>query len=199
MIRPALKPLLAVNMLAIVGFTLSFLARENYEFLLYIGVIIFFFFVLLLTDRVVRFSAFALWGMTTWAMLHMAGGSIPVGDGRLYDLILFPVSDFYEIFKYDQFVHFVGFAVATLLMYELLKPILKEGQANWVRVSIIIVMAGLGVGALNEIVEFFATVITPETGVGGYINTSLDLVFDLVGAMAMMGYIIWREQGTPTS
>lgn len=45
-------------------------------------------------------------------------------------------------------------------------------------------MAGLGVGALNEIIEFFATVVVPETGVGGYENTALDLVADLIGALS---------------
>jgi len=47
---------------------------------------------------------------------------------------------------------------------------------------------------LNEIVEFFATVILPETGVGGYINTSLDLVFNLLGALIAMGFIYWHER-----
>ena len=49
--------------------------------------------------------------------------------------------------------------------------------------SIVIAMAGLGVGGLNEIIEFIATVVMPETGVGGYMNTALDLVADLVGAV----------------
>lgn len=193
-IRREVIPMLIVSTLGILGFTVSFLARENYEFLLYIGVIVFFFFVLLLTDIAVKFSKTALWATVLWAFLHMAGGGLPVGDGRLYDVILLPVSPGYEILKYDQFVHFIGFAAATLLMFELLQPVFKPGHRSWVRVSIVIVMAGLGVGALNEIVEFFATVITPETGVGGYINTSLDLVFDLFGALAMMSYIYWRDR-----
>ena len=55
--------------------------------------------------------------------------------------------------------------------------------------SIVVVMAGLGVGGLNEIIEFIATVIMPETGVGGYVNTSLDLVADLIGALIALIYI----------
>ena len=91
---------------------------------------------------------------------------------KLYEIILFPVSKTYNIFRYDQFVHMVGFGVATLVVYQLLKPLLKDNREKWTALSIVIVMAGLGVGALNEIVEFLATVILPETGVGGYINTS---------------------------
>ena len=44
-------------------------------------------------------------------------------------------------------------------------------------------MIGLGFGGLNEIIEFGATVISPNTGVGGYVNTALDLVADLIGAL----------------
>jgi hypothetical protein len=42
--------------------------------------------------------------------------------------------------------------------------------------------AGMGLGSLNEIVEFVATLTIPETNVGGYINTGWDLVANFVGA-----------------
>jgi putative membrane protein len=71
-------------------------------------------------------------------------------------------------------------------MWVILKPHLKQPINHWTAISIVIIMAGLGVGALNEIVEFTAVVITPETGVGGYNNTSLDLVADLIGAIIAM-------------
>jgi putative membrane protein len=103
------------------------------------------------------------------------------------------VGDPYHIFKYDQFVHIVGFGTATLAMYYLLKPLLREDLKKWTALSIVVVMAGLGVGALNEIVEFAATVLVPETGVGGYINTSLDLVADLIGAIIALFYIRWQK------
>ncbi len=50
--------------------------------------------------------------------------------------------------------------------------------------AVMVVLAGLGIGAGNEIVEFFATVILAETNVGGHVNTGWDLVFDLVGGVA---------------
>ena len=80
-------------------------------------------------------------------------------------------------------MHVVGFGVATLLMYHLLRPLLKKDLCRWTALSIVVVMAGLGVGALNEIIEFLATVLLPETGIGGYVNTSLDLVADFIGAI----------------
>ncbi len=46
---------------------------------------------------------------------------------------------------------------------------------------------------LNEIIEFITTVIVPESGVGGYENTSLDLVSNLLGAIVAMMYILKTE------
>lgn len=48
----------------------------------------------------------------------------------------------------------------------------------------LIALMGCGFGAINEIVEFLAVVALPETGVGGYANTLLDLVFNFVGALS---------------
>lgn len=36
--------------------------------------------------------------------------------------------------------------------------------------------------SMNEIVEFSATVLVPDTNVGGYENTAIDLVANLLGA-----------------
>ena len=60
-------------------------------------------------------------------------------------------------------------------------------------ISIVVVLAGLGAGALNEIIEFFITVMLQNTGVGGYENTALDLVFNLLGAIGAMIYIRKKE------
>ena len=198
MIQKHHYPILAVQILSLAGFSWWFLRLQNYEFLLYVGVILFFLILIIATIDQTRFSNTVLWGLTLWALMHMAGGGIPVGDGRLYDLILWPISEDYPIFRYDQLVHIVGFGVATLAMYELLKPLLKPLK-GWTALSIVVVMAGLGVGALNEILEFSATVLVPETGVGGYVNTSLDLVADLVGAVVALVWIRWRAQDNPSA
>lgn len=42
--------------------------------------------------------------------------------------------------------------------------------------------AGLGFGALNEVVEFIVVLTTPNTNVGGYENTGWDLVANPCGA-----------------
>jgi hypothetical protein len=43
------------------------------------------------------------------------------------------------------------------------------------------VAAGMGFGPANEVVEFLATRVLPETNVGGYENTGGDLVSNMVG------------------
>ena len=187
--------ILLVNALALVAFSALYMSRQNYEFLIYVGVIIFFLLLILLTNERVNFPNNVLWGLTTWSLLHMSGGGLYFGGTKLYSIMLLPlVGEPYYIFKYDQFVHIVGFGVATLAMFYLLKPLLHEDIRTWTALSIVVVMAGLGVGALNEIIEFLATVLVPETGVGGYENTSLDLVADLVGAIGALIYLRVKEK-----
>ena len=50
--------------------------------------------------------------------------------------------------------------------------------------------AGMGLGALNEVVEFAATLLVPETNVGGYLNTGWDLVANTTGATTA-AVLIW--------
>jgi uncharacterized membrane protein YjdF len=156
-------PHLALNAFALLFFTMLFASRKNYEFLLYIGVIIFFLVVILATNERVAYPKSVLWGLTFWALLHMSGGGLYINGAKLYELILVPISGKYGIFRYDQFVHIVGFGVATLIMYNILKPSLMPGLRNGTALFIVIVMAGLGVGALNGIIEFAATVLV-QTG-----------------------------------
>ena len=187
-------PILLVHAVLLPAFTLLFVARKNYEFLMYIGVIVFFLALIIATNRRVQYPNRILWGLTAWAILHMCGGGVFLGGQRLYTIMLVPMSTRYPILRYDQFVHIVGFGVATMLMYHLIIGLLGQPPKRWVSLSIVVVMAGLGVGAVNEIVEFIATVFMPKTGVGGYVNTSLDLVADLVGALAALVWIRLAER-----
>ena len=176
-------PILIVNLVYLLISLFVFLGRENYEFVMYIGVLVFFLVLVLATNKKINYPNSVLWMLTAWGILHMAGGGILLENGSvLYTLILFPISEAYQILKYDQFVHIVGFFVATLIAYVLLKPNLKN-NFGWWSTGFVLAMAGLGLGALNEIVEFIATILVPKTNVGGYTNTSLDLVADLLGSI----------------
>ncbi len=194
-LKKELMPVFITNIIALVIFTVVFLTKQNYEFMIYIAVIILLMFAVFSTYGKVRYPKSLLWGLTIWSILHMSGGGIYVNGEKLYELMLIPlVGAPYHIFKFDQLVHIFGFAVATLLMFILIKPLLKKDLKKWTALSIVIVMAGLGAGALNEIIEFFATVVIPNTGVGGYENTALDLVSNLIGALIAITYILLKER-----
>ena len=55
--------------------------------------------------------------------------------------------------------------------------------------------AGMGFGALNEVIEFTATLLVPETNVGGYVNTGWDLVSNLTGTVIAATLIALTDRG----
>lgn len=187
-------PILIFNLCLLVFFSIYFLTRANYEFVLYVAVIAFFLAVFIIANNKVFFPNFVLWGLSLWALLHLLGGSVRINGEVLYNVMIIRLSDIYPVFRYDQFVHTVGFGVATLTIFYVLKPLLKTGTSKWWSLSIVVVSAGLGIGAFNEIVEFIATVLVPETNVGGYANMALDLVFNLVGAVIAMFIVRMKEK-----
>src|SRR3989344_9683263 len=158
---------------------------KHYEFLWYIFVVLFFFALIFLTLRRTNLDYYVLGGLSLWGLLHMLGGGVRIGGEVLYALQIIPIINSGEIviLKFDQFVHFFGFGVTTLLAYNLLKGYLND-KVNYKIFYPALVLVGMGLGALNEIIEFAAVVSVPETGVGGYFNTALDLVFNMLGAIA---------------
>jgi len=194
LIKRGQLPILIVNVLYLLASLFLFLGRKNYEFVMYIGVIVLVFILIVSTNEKINYPNSVLWGLTIWGMMHMLGGGLIFKNGFcLYKLMLYEFSSVYPILRYDQFVHLFGFAVATLLMFVVIKPKLKMPIKRWWAISIVVVMAGLGVGALNEIIGFFAVVIMPETGVGGFMNMALDLVADFIGAVLAMVLIYVRK------
>ena len=179
----------------ILAFTIYYIIIKDYEFLIYISVLVFFFLLILLTINKSKFDNMILWGLSIWGLLHMAGGGIIINGEVLYNYVLIPIIEngINPILKYDQAVHAFGFAVATLVGYHLLRPYLNK-KTNYKVVYPLIVIIGMGLGALNEIVEFIAVITVPNTNVGGYINTSLDLIFNTVGAIAATIFIHIRRK-----
>lgn len=177
-------PILAVNAIYIPAFALLAWRRGNYEFLLYVVVILLVAAVVLWKQRHIRFDPVILWGLTAWGLLHMAGGNVPVGDGVLYGVQVFPLFPNHSILRFDQIVHFFGFGVATLIAHHLLRFLLRGDIRGRSTLAFLTILMGSGFGAVNEIVEFLAVLALPETGVGGYENTLWDLVFNLLGGIA---------------
>ncbi|MEK6875676.1 MAG: DUF2238 domain-containing protein [Nanoarchaeota archaeon] len=177
--------ILIANILLILIFLPLAIKKENYEFVMYIGVIIIFFALIVATNKRNNLGNFVLWGLTGWALIHMCGGFVYINGARLYEIMVLNIikTESIYLFRYDQLVHMYGFGVATLIGYDVLKPYLNFNKINWKVLSALLVLIGMGLGALNEVIEFLAVVTVPQTGVGGFYNTAWDLTFNMVGAI----------------
>jgi len=173
------------------GFAAWFLSAGNSEFIWYVLTMLLLIGLVFRIARESRFPPALLWGLSFWGLAHMAGGGVPVGETVLYGVQLLPLGGEGElrILKYDQLVHAYGFGVTAWMLWHLMNahfPSLRGTRT----IIVYPALASMGLGAANEIVEFAAVLIFPKTGVGGYYNTALDLVFNALGAglaMAVVG------------
>jgi len=203
------KPsLLSGGILYVLLFTVAYMiaaiggafSRGNMEFLIYIGVMLVLMGVVTFVHTRVHLSIGALWALSAWGALHMAGGLVPVpeswpinGDIRvLYSWWIIP-----DRLKYDQIVHAYGFGVTTWVCWQAIRAAVKPlGKLQpTFGVLTLCVAGGMGFGAMNEIIEFVATLLT-TTNVGGYNNTGWDLVSNMIGAV--IAAVIIRMTNSPT-
>lgn len=182
MLRMKFKSLILTNVVILALFGILTVYLRNWEFVFYFIVVAILAALVVKSIKYVDYPAWVLWLLSIWAWLHMAGGLVPVNGSVLYNLILIPIiGEPYLILKFDQVVHAYGFFTATLLMYYVIKPHVKS-KAGLFAIPFIAFCAGNGLGALNEVVEFLAVVILPNTNVGGYINTGIDVVSNMIGS-----------------
>jgi uncharacterized membrane protein YjdF len=160
------------------------IAHHNTEFLFYIGIVIIFAAMIYAIHQRANFSSGLLWGLSIWGLLHMMGGLVPVPDSWptagtqvLYSLWLIP-----GYLKYDNPIHAYGFAVATWACWEALSHTVKGIKPTF-GILTLCALGGMGLGSVNEIIEFAATLLIPGTNVGGYVNTGWDLVANAVGSV----------------
>lgn len=188
--------LIALNALYLVPFAIHFLIRENYEFLGYILQVVLLGVLVFATLHKTRFPLWLLILLSIWSLFHVLGGGVVVGEDVLYRYKFFHLWSSGEdyILKYDQVIHYYGFLVATFVAYYLLRPQLKVAARVGV-VAFVAMLAGMGFGAMNEMVEFAAVVFAPETGVGGYVNTSIDLVANALGALTAALILAYSKLG----
>lgn len=175
-------------------FIATALAVGNYEFAVYAGVTALLLGMLHATDSRFAYPSLALWLFDLWMLLHVLGGMYPVGGGVLYSHVLIPlIGEPYLVLKYDQVVHAFCYFVIALLAWSVTSKIAAPG-ASFGLLAAMTVLAATGVGGLNEIVEFTTTIFF-ETNVGGYENTAIDLVMNLLGAL--LAVPVMRRWGMP--
>ena len=111
----------------------------------------------------------------------------------LYNLWLVP-----GLLKFDQLVHAYGFGIVTWVCWQGLRAAFARRGATarpTMGLLTLCVAAGMGFGGANEVVEFLATRVLPETNVGGYENTGWDLVSNTVGCLIAAVQISTRDPG----
>ena len=167
----------------ILAYSIYYVSIKNYEFLWYILVLLFFFALIFFTLEKSKFDYLILWGLSIWGFLHMSGGGLIVNGGVLYNLQIIHLFDIGDTFvlKFDQLVHVFGFFVTAIVAFHLIKRQAKP-KANWTLIYIASALISMGLGAVNEIVEFIATISISSVNVGGYYNTALDLIANAIGA-----------------
>lgn len=192
----------------VVIFTVSYLlvavlgavSTGSNEFLFYIAVMVVLMGAVWAVHRRINLTNPTLWALSLWGLLHMLGGLVTVPEGWpvngesrvLYSLWL--ISDF---LKYDHVVHSFGFSVTTWVCWQGLKSILRKTNtpvAPTFGLMVLAWAAGLGFGAVNEVIEFIAVLLVPNTNVGGYINTGWDLIANLTGATLAVLLIYFRDR-----
>lgn len=180
-----LTPLILFTAAYLVAAAVWIVHVGNYEFLAYILILLVLAGVVWWVHRRIGLPHGLLWCLSAWGALHMAGGLVllppgwPVGDGTsvLYNWHIAGPG-----FKYDQVVHAFGFGTTTWLYWRGLRS-LSPGVSPTLGALTLCVAAGMGFGALNEVIEFTITLLVPETNVGGYVNTAMDLVYNTLGSV----------------
>jgi putative membrane protein len=181
----------------VLAFTAWFLIRGNYEFVVYVITMLI---LIALVGRSLRSAEYPLsmlWALSLWGLLHMAGGGVPVGESVLYSAQVVPLSPpdgEWTFLKYDQIVHAYGFGVTAWVLWHLMRRHYPVLDGTWT-IYVYPALAAMGLGAVNEIIEFIAVLSVPETNVGGYVNTALDLVFNAAGAVAAMLIVAVTRRG----
>lgn len=176
-----------VYTLAAAGYSL---AMGNTEFVFYVVVMVVLGALVMGVHWRVGFSTALIWALAVWGGAHMAGGLVRVGPAKdvLYNLWLIGSQNGKGL-KFDQLVHAYGFGVSTWAVWEALRVKLARTRPD-IPTLIACVLAGEGLGAVNEIIEFTATQLMPHTNVGDYENNAWDLVFNLLGC-TIAATVIW--------
>ena len=187
--KPRLLPLGLFTAAYMVAAVAGSMMQGNTEFIFYIVVMVVLISVMTLVHKSVGLTTGLLWALSVWGLAHMAGGLIRLPAGWPYNgenPVLYSWWIIPQKLKYDQIVHAYGFGITTWLCWHTLRSSMRKSCGIELKptfgLMVLMAAAGIGFGALNEIVEFIAVLTIPNTNVGGYENTGWDLVANLCGA-----------------
>ena len=171
----------AFTVVYLVAFTINAIFQQNYEFLYYTVLLIGVISIVVMIHQSLHLGFFIIINLSILGFLHLSGGNLYLGQLRLYDFYVVG-----GILRYDNIIHSYATFIATLGLYSLLSPFIYQSvKKRYPIFAIILVLMAIGLGTINELVEFLAVLLLGVTEkVGGYYNNSLDLLFNTLGALA---------------
>ena len=181
-----LKMVFWFTVLYLILFTGIAIVKGNYEFLYYTAVMSAALFLIVSYNKKIHLPKSIIFGLSMQGFLHILGGNLAIAGTRLYDVWIFPY------FKYDNFMHFTGIFIATLIAYNLIYPHLdRKIEHNPWSLALLLILIASGIGAFNEILELGAVVFFDAAEqVGDYMNNAIDLVYNLAGSIAACFFIL---------
>jgi hypothetical protein len=184
------RGLVAITVAFIVGWTVYGFVIGSKATIAYLATVIILFSVVAAVHVRVRFSRTVLRAFCVWGFVHMAGGLVPVGSGVLYNISLG-----LPLIHYDRIVHAFGFGFAAVACWQGLCAALGKTPRVGMGLASLVALMGMGLGALNEVFEFFASQWF-AANVGGYENTGWDLVFNTIGCTVAAFWIAQKNRAT---
>lgn len=174
---------------AVVFFAALAVIRHDTERLRpYLQVVVGLVVITMLADRAAHFSRAMVAALTSVAVVHLVGGLMtPIGDAPT----------FYEtwiidgVVKFDQLAHMYGSAVLTFACAHLAIGLLKPARRDGIGLAVVAGLMACGLGALNELIEFWFGLNNTNLHAGGLENTGWDLAFNLGGGV-IAGWLLTK-------
>src|SRR3989344_1439189 len=121
--------ILAFNALYLIVFGAYYVIIQNYEFLVYISVIVIIGLIIAVNLHKSKLDNLILWLLSIWGFVHMIGGGIRIGGHTVYSLHLIDIvnkgGDFYNT-GLDLVFNLVGALVGAFLAHKIYKNTLKR-------------------------------------------------------------------------
>jgi len=194
------RSIILVVVIYLVAATSAAVSLQNWHFLsIYIPFFIAVAILLAILHRRVHFSAALLWFLSLWGALHLAGRLVIIPstwDHQGHEQILYSWWVIGQWLKYDHIVHALGFGTCTWLSWEALRASIQQrlGRKLYPSMGMIFlcVFTGMGLGAINEIIEFLIIVKSSAISISSYADTCQDLIANLVGSLFVGILILFR-------
>ena len=176
-----------LSFVVLIAFMIYAAIIKNVEFFYY-GLIIIpsLFFVFSIRKKIKLKSKYVTY-LSLAAILNFIGGLVRINGVRLYDISIF-------FLGYDYIVHFLFSFIMVFIIYGLFGHYFKfPKKFQKIYMFIILTFLVAGMSTIVEMLELIGVIYLNSPGVGGYVNNSLDLIFNLLGAIVASLVIVFGD------